>query len=438
MVATVLLPVGLTAQTVAPLMEGYCWTQLAPYNDQCPYVGNTRCATGCVATAMAQILHYHHWAEGRGEVNYMVKATGQQLTMQFEGETYNLDALSPDGRLSADKGELARFNYHVGASVCMQWGPEESSSYGYAVPAGLWHFGYANEAIYLSRSWFGDDEWNGILRNELNHARPVLYTADNGSSSHAFILDGTDGKGRYHVIWGWGTDTDGWYALDNLEPAGHKAFSINQGAVINIAPHIDREKDGVTCYNALQATRLGLPSGLPDTTMTTGDKMTFTASYIFNFNQLRGRGGKFGILIEDSEGNLIRRLSPSRSYGFYTHLSQSDYYGLYAYNAWTQHPDYTLRVPFEVTPDMPDGTYRISLYFTPDYDPTQYSPVRCKKPKPYWVEVHVRDAQLGIGTVTAGDGKEGEVICDLLGRPVDGNNVTPGIYIRGKKKIWIR
>ena len=35
------------------------WNQDAPFNDKCPMAGDTRCVTGCVATAMAQVLNYY-------------------------------------------------------------------------------------------------------------------------------------------------------------------------------------------------------------------------------------------------------------------------------------------------------------------------------------------------------------------------------------------
>ena len=35
------------------------WSQRAPYNNQCPLDNSQRSATGCVATAMAQVVNYH-------------------------------------------------------------------------------------------------------------------------------------------------------------------------------------------------------------------------------------------------------------------------------------------------------------------------------------------------------------------------------------------
>ncbi len=433
-----LLPVRLTAETVVPLMEGYCWHQLSPYNTQCPVVDGTQSPVGCVATALAQIMHYHRSARGKGRVSYSLDADGSEINVSLEGGTYNFGAMSPDGAQSADMNELARFNFHVGAAVRMQYKPSESSSAAYAAPAGLIrHFGYSPYAIYINRSLFSDGEWNAILQNELQHGRPVLYSANNGKSSHAFILDGFNNQGLYHVIWGWGTSIDGWYAIDSLKSAEDIVYNIDQGAVVNIAPQLDPESDGVHSYNALRATSIRLPSGKSDTTMTAGGMITLVASYLYNFNQLMEDGGYYGVMIEDSEGNLVHRTYKGRIW-FYTNLTKSEYYGVYATKIYSSRPDYTLRVPFQVPGDMPEGKYRVSLYYTPTYDNTQYSPVRCNAQKPWYVELTIAGDADGLETIPDSEAAGNGVLYDLTGRRVDSDNAQPGIYIRGKKKIWIR
>ena len=58
---------------IAPLISAK-WSQDAPYNSMCPdinyvdydengYDANNRCLTGCVATAMAQLMYYWKWPE---------------------------------------------------------------------------------------------------------------------------------------------------------------------------------------------------------------------------------------------------------------------------------------------------------------------------------------------------------------------------------------
>lgn len=39
------------------------WDQGAPYNYLCPLLSGARTATGCVATAMAQVMKYHNWPD---------------------------------------------------------------------------------------------------------------------------------------------------------------------------------------------------------------------------------------------------------------------------------------------------------------------------------------------------------------------------------------
>lgn len=79
---------------VAPLIQAH-WDQGAPYNYMCPsvinvtqggenkvayidygkpgYDANNRCITGCVATAMAQVMYYWKWPETCGPLNQINK-----------------------------------------------------------------------------------------------------------------------------------------------------------------------------------------------------------------------------------------------------------------------------------------------------------------------------------------------------------------------------
>ena len=45
------------------------WAQGYPYNLMCPTYNDKHCVTGCVATALAQVMYYHKWPEiGRAHV----------------------------------------------------------------------------------------------------------------------------------------------------------------------------------------------------------------------------------------------------------------------------------------------------------------------------------------------------------------------------------
>ena len=47
-------------KAIAPMVATR-WNQSAPYNNMCPTSGSDRCVTGCVATALAQVMKYHNW-----------------------------------------------------------------------------------------------------------------------------------------------------------------------------------------------------------------------------------------------------------------------------------------------------------------------------------------------------------------------------------------
>ena len=49
-----------TPEAIPPLLGGRVWGQKAPFNNQCPkFNSDKRPPTGCVATAMAQIMAHH-------------------------------------------------------------------------------------------------------------------------------------------------------------------------------------------------------------------------------------------------------------------------------------------------------------------------------------------------------------------------------------------
>ena len=55
---------------VGPLLTS-TWNQRGPYNGNCPMGDGGRTVTGCLATAVAQILNYHEWpSSGTGTFTY--------------------------------------------------------------------------------------------------------------------------------------------------------------------------------------------------------------------------------------------------------------------------------------------------------------------------------------------------------------------------------
>ncbi len=218
---------------VDPLMTSR-WSQNPPYNNYCPYdtVYNAHAAVGCVATAMAQIMRYWQWPEfGYGSHSFSWSYYGN-LTADFGNTYYNWN-LMPDVLTNASSAEakdaVATLMYHAGVAVDMMYHPEGSGAY--TASSGNLDFPCAENAYKTyfrynpmlqsrHKSAYTDTEWDALMRAELDAGRPVHYGAAEPyiHSGHAFVIDGYDSIGMYHVNWGWAGQCDAWYLIDSLAP----------------------------------------------------------------------------------------------------------------------------------------------------------------------------------------------------------------------------
>ena len=219
-----------THADISPLIKTQ-WNQNTPYNKYCATESGETCPTGCVATAVAQIMYYHKWPE-----------------------TFNWDAMKTTYS-SDDTGEavdaVAKLMADVGEKVYMQYGSESSSAYDYdACEALRIQYGYAETTNYIERTCYTAKGWDEVIYNELAANRPVLYSGNSASSGqgivgHAFILDGyqaKDGVGYFHVNWGWGGSSDDYFLISVLNPemqytggnAGSSGYSFSQSALVGV------------------------------------------------------------------------------------------------------------------------------------------------------------------------------------------------------------
>ena len=234
-------------QAIAPLLKT-TWYQLTPYNKECPTVsamGNGT-LTGCVATAMAQVMNYYQWPK---------KACEPIPAYSFDDkdEPHPLDALPAttfdwDNMLDDYSGSytdeqataVAHLMRYCGQSVRMIYGSIVSSAYAANMADALrLYFDYDLGAAYAYRNLYGIDEWEEMIYNELAAGRPVPYTGQAGEGGHCFVCDGYDGNGLFHINWGWGGMSDGYFTLSVLNPYNdlcYSGYSWGQEAIIGIQP----------------------------------------------------------------------------------------------------------------------------------------------------------------------------------------------------------
>lgn len=235
---------------VGPLMTT-TWGQFPYYNDLCPSLPRTgeQTVTGCVATAMGQVMKYWNWpASGVGSHQYTCPQTGSQ-SANFENAVYDwqnmpdaLTALSDSAQVAA----VATLLYHCGVSVDMYYG-SESSAYDVTVDGDLdlpcaenalrTYFKYSPALFGVWRETTTDDDWTALMKNEMDHRRPVLYGgASQLLGGHEFVCDGYDTNGFFHFNWGYDGLYDGFFSLADLtiEDAGN--FNSDQAAIFGIEP----------------------------------------------------------------------------------------------------------------------------------------------------------------------------------------------------------
>lgn len=217
-----------TSSAVSPLLGNIEWDQTSPYNNMCPLYDSVHvAATGCVATAMAQVMAYYKYpkllkTDIPGYVNRWNGIPMEIPTITREEGIYDWDNMLPKYNKEANatqqqKDAVAKLMYHCGAAVKMDYGPESAASVSATKLAK--YFGYdADLMMDLNRSTFTLDKWMQIIDTELAAGRPVLYSGQASDGGHQFICDGKDGEGLYHINWGWSGSQNGYFDLSLLNP----------------------------------------------------------------------------------------------------------------------------------------------------------------------------------------------------------------------------
>ena len=319
-----------TQPTVAPLLGNIQWNQGDPYNRMCPeYDGVNKAVTGCVATAMAQVMGYWKYPSqlqadipGYTTGTYNINVPG--ISKDTDG-TYDWDNILPQynsGNFNDDQANaVAKLMHHCGVAVQMNYGP---SSGAFVNPERLSkYFGYDKDfMVKVRRESYSMQEWNTLIDNELIAKRPVLYSGQSSSSGHQFVCDGSDGKGLYHINWGWGGYQDGYFDITILNPAkggigsGNAPDGYNQGSdmIIGIMPDNGQEDIPLVTLKPIYATGISTDTKI---TITQDTRTSATDNFKIEFyNYFTNRAPKkfsgycgWGIKAADGSMKLITNTS---------------------------------------------------------------------------------------------------------------------------------
>lgn len=349
--SAIYVPEKASRKAIAPMVATR-WNQRAPYNDQCPLVGSTRTVTGCVATAMAQVMKYHNWpAKGKGSNSYSWNNT--TLSMDFSTVTFDWDNMLDtygSGATAAQNAAVATLMSACGISVNMSYGTGASGAVSKnCVNALVNNFDYDGSMRYLTRDYYSLQDWESEVYNSLAAGCPVLYGGQSNSGGHEFVCDGYSSDGYFHFNWGWGGMSDGYFKLTALNPesqgiggAGSGAgYNFDQDIIVGIKPFAGQSQLSPDLSNrtdfTVNATEVALGATVP---MSVSPWNTGSVAVTF----------KLGACFTASDGTSL--------YQQWTRTSDLSLQPGYYYNSLT----YNIVLPSNLS----DGEYTVTPVFLAD------------------------------------------------------------------------
>jgi hypothetical protein len=243
-------------QVIRPLIQS-TWDQGEPYYNKCPMDGNYRSLTGCLATAMAQILNYYKYPEATTATIPGYTTVNKQITVDDIPVTTidwaNMKNKYTGNESAVQKDAVATLMQLCGASIKMDYSYNDSYAYIFYVSESLRnYFDYDAGTRHADRRYYFAKEWDELIYTELEEKRPVYFLGQSLGGGHAFIIDGYSKDGLFHVNWGWGGSCNGYFLLSILDPhsntgsgasSSSDGYSFDQDAIIGIQPNTDNKPE---------------------------------------------------------------------------------------------------------------------------------------------------------------------------------------------------
>ena len=302
------------ADAVQPLLKSK-WGQDYPYSKQTQYV------TGCVATAVAQVMYYHKWpAQGKGQESYTVKFDNTVRSADFTKSHYDWDNMLPDYNrrnvTTKQEDAVALLMNDVGIATNMQYTDRASGTQSYMAERALRNY-FDYDASMVTRSYEGIDNFIEIVKKELRNGFPLYISGDSKTGGgHAWVCDGFDEEDRFHMNFGWNGQANGYYSLATLSVTSTGSefngaqHSFNRGlhviAIHPNKPNTPKIDDDIAYQSpTIKFNNDGMMAFVGDAPTTTSDaaKVMFTGFVNRSDAELIG---DIGLGIYNQEGKLVK------------------------------------------------------------------------------------------------------------------------------------
>lgn len=223
------------------------WDQGAPFNNECPTIPGGKAVSGCVQTAAGIVMKYHRWPTNpTGTIPGYISSPHNISMPARELKPYNWDLMLDNytGTYTAEQGaEVARLMVDLGTGNKAMYNSATGAFTSYLVST-LGTYMQYNKGMRLAyRDSYSDEEWAALIRNEIDHHGPVIYSGYGNEGGHAFVLDGYADDGTFRFNWGWSGTANGYYSVYNMVPNGS---GYNFGAGQEIIRDLYPDKEGAT------------------------------------------------------------------------------------------------------------------------------------------------------------------------------------------------
>jgi len=217
------------------------WKQSAPFNLKCPMYENKQTIAGCVSIAMSEILWSLKYPErGNGTVPAYTTKTNAISIAAHELGAYDWTLMPEeltDNWTDSQKGAVSQLVYDCGTMVKSDYCTDGTGAYDSAViPALVKYMGVDSSAVLEYARWFSAEDWKAMLRESHDQGRAVFYSGDNNNwEGHAFVVDGYDADGAFHINFGWGGTNNGYYQFPDFGK-GKELYTNDHIAIFGIKP----------------------------------------------------------------------------------------------------------------------------------------------------------------------------------------------------------
>ena len=302
---------GIRSYSVVKRIATPSWGQGSPFNNLCPNVDGDRSVTGCVCTALCEVMFYHKWPlTTKGDLlpdysyttdkNNTQTITGHNLSTSYD---WSKMKTSYKGSYTTEEATaIATLMHDVGVMLESSYNPTGTGAYAESIPTAVIHYMDYDSSAYLAyREEFSNKEWCDLIRNDIDAGLPVIYGGDGDGGGHEFVVDGYATEDFFYVNWGWTGTDNGYFKISSFMLDKDYDFRFNISAVFGLKKNAGGKPVERLLYYVDNSYKGGIT--LSSGSFTKGKTVTVSVNNLCNY----GEGtfvGQVALGVLDWKGNI--------------------------------------------------------------------------------------------------------------------------------------